>query len=335
MNRRLRLLSVAAVAQALLGLAVVATDAPTRTDTTLDARRDGRAGSVVPDHDDRTPPPGDGPVEAVPGPVPGLHPTVTTARAGGAKGSPATTAAPGGTTSTSVTGGTSTTTTTGPGGPRCPDPRTCDVYEVIDEHHGGPYGGTKGWRPGADGVVRIPFYVKPTPPVGSNLTEATMEAAHIAGTKIIEAQNPRIRFEYRGRTPDGRVPERFDGFNDFQFGGKPLFVFDSRGHIVEADIRPSTGTPAGDWAYTPCEQRDDSCGRSGRGKREILTLIVHEQFHTVGGADLYGAETTELTLHAAGGDGDDRDRVTPGLGDVLLLRALYPTSAPMPPIYSP
>jgi hypothetical protein len=230
--------------------------------------------------------------------------------------------------------GTTTTTAAPPSGPKCPHPKTCDIFKVFDETNGGPAGGTKGWRPGADGIVRVPFHANTTPPPNSGLTEETMEAAIRAGTKIIEAANPRIRLDYQGRTPPERVPRQFDGFNDFGFGDRTIPVFDGEGYIREADIRPTAMVAGSEWAYTPCEQRDDSCTPTG-GKAEILGLLLHEEMHAVGLADLSGPETKGLTMNSDTEGGGDRHLVTLGLGDVLGLRHLYPTTAPMPTIYTP
>lgn len=216
--------------------------------------------------------------------------------------------------------------------PKCPNPKTCPVYRLLDEMSGGPAGGTKGWRADADGLVRIPFYVNPQPPPGSTLTEDAMEAAILEGFRIIEAAHLRLRFVYRGRTT--RVPRPSDGFNDFTFGAKADVQHDAEGYIREADVRSAAATTGGDYTYTPCEQRDGGCTPTG-GKPEVLDLMMHEQLHTLGLADLGGPDVVELTMFPGGFGGGSRAHVTLGLGDVLGLRAIYPTSAPMPPIYSP
>lgn len=271
---------------------------------------------------------------------PGVSP-VGGGETSGTGSSPSATVSPtsGGTPGTTPSGATTTTTargattTTGPTGPKCPNPKTCDIYRLIDTGSGTGGTPTKGWRPDADGTVRIPYYVNPTPPQGSGLTEDTIEAAIVEGTRIIEAANPRIKFVYRGRTT--RIPRELDGYNDFAYGGLAFVHHDSSGHIDEADIRSRQYVTAGPGAYTPCEQRDGGCGNSGTGKGEILTTIVHEEVHTLGLADLSGAETTELTMDGEPDGLGERSKVTLGLGDVLGIRALYPTSAPMPPIYAP
>ena len=336
MNRRLRFLLVATVCQAVLGLAAVAVDTSREADTPQNISPNGALRGIAVENYGQPVDPSPGVdttvVEATR--VPGSSPTTGRPGARGVFGATTTTTRSAGATTTSRSIGTGTTTT-GPSGPKCPNAKTCDIYKILDETSGGPYGGTKGWRPGADGIVRIPFYVKPTPPAGSGLTEDTMETAIRAGTRIIEAANPRIRFEYQGRTPPERVPQQIDGFNDFQWGDRATNVFDSAGYIIEADIRPTAGFGAGSWAYTPCEQRDDACGPSGGKKGEIMVLAVHESMHVLGLADLPpNPETAELTMNSVT-KADDRHHVTLGLGDVLGLRALYPTSAPMPPIFAP
>jgi hypothetical protein len=331
---RVRLLLVATVCQALVGMAAVATSASWDQPPGATAKKpgrgialgvDGNRGTALADAGG-----GDGSAAE-----PGALSTAIAAGTDGGSGTTATTAAHSGGTTSTTTKGSTTTTTAGPGGPECPNAKTCDIYKIIDQSNGGPSGGTKGWRPDPDGIVRINFYVNPTPPAGSGLTEDTMEAAFLAGTKIIEAANPRIKYEYQGRTD--RVPRQFDGFNDFQFGDGTRHSFDRDGYIYEADILPRATPPAGTWAYTPCEQWDGTCGDSGNGKFEIMNTIVHEEMHSMGLADLpVEPATSELTMNPSGNAGPgNRFRVTLGLGDVLGLRALYPTSAPMPPIYAP
>jgi hypothetical protein len=338
-TRRVRLLSVATACLVLLGVAAVATRAP---DTPIDddveqavgkdtrgisAEGDGPDSPASKDDSSTTTAPRRGSsartAESPSGAVAGGDAVTTTTISG--KG--------GGATTTTPRGGSTTTTTGGPSGPKCPNPKTCDTYKLVDENSGGPRGGTKGWRPASDGTIRIRFYVNPTPPQNSGLSEDTIETAFLAATRIIEAANPRVKYVYEGRT--SRIPQSFDGYNDFAFGADAILQHDGAGHIREADIRSPQFATAGEWAYTPCEQRDGSCGNSGSGKLEIMTLIIHETTHTVGLADLFAEETSELTMNPVSGGPGVRKKATLGLGDVLGIRALYPTSAPLPPIYGP
>ena len=337
MNRRVRPLLVAAACQALVGLVAVSTGVSRPDPPTEDEPGSSlTGGSAV----------GEG--GAAPGQTPSGEPATSAseaessstplrpgASAGGGRTATSTTARTGGITSTTMVGVTTTTTTTqAASGPKCPNPKTCDIYEIINETDGGPRGGTKGWRPDSDGTVRVRFFVNPAPPAGSGLTEDTMETAFLEGTRIIEAADPRLRFVYQGRTTKG--PDQFDGVSVFTFGDAAWHRFDGDGYITEADIGPKAGATAGGWAYTPCEQRDGGCSKSATGKSEILNTIVHEEMHTMGLADLsHVPETLELTMYPGNMTSGERHHVTLGLGDVLGLRALYPTSAPMPPIYAP
>ena len=329
---------MAAACLALLSVAAVATRAPDGSDDRLTQAPDRRNGAVdLRTQGSESPTPDDDSPTGAPATPKTAGESSRKAGRGdrgvGAGDDATTTTTEGDGATTTSLGGATTTTTRSATGPKCPNPETCDVYKLIDENSGGPHGGTKGWRPDADGIVRIRFYVNPAPPEGSGLTEDTMETAFLEAARIVEAANPRVKYVYLGRTT--RVPRSLDGFNDFAFGDRATIQHDSTGHIREADISAPQFVTAGEWAYTPCEQRNGGCGNSGSGKGEILTRIVHEMVHPLGLADLFGDETTELTMDSEPDEPGVREKATLGLGDVLGIRALYPTSAPMPPIYSP
>lgn len=230
----------------------------------------------------------------------------------------------------SGSGGTATTTTTSqePPGGDCSSPRTCDRYVL----HDGPNG--KGWRPGADGVVRIRFHLNVKPPVNCGITEDTLETAYLRMTQVIESTHPGIRFEYLGRTD--RDPTRGDGYTDFAYGTHPDNVRDSEGYWIETDIiRNTPGCPQAQLGWEPCEQRDGSCGKAPSGRKQIEHTMIHELIHTLGLGDLTGGETYGISTMNDGGPSGSRFRITLDLGTVKGLRKLVPTSAAWPAVYEP
>lgn len=210
----------------------------------------------------------------------------------------------------------------------CPNPKTCEKYRFAD----GPT--TKGWRLHR-GLVSIPFYVNPAPPANSALTPEDIEGAILRAVSVWQSAHPSIRYEYKGRT--SREPVKFDGFNDFAYGAWAVTTTDAEGYIIEADIyrTVSAHVRPDDAVSAPCEQRDGACGPIETGQDVIEQLTTHEVGHTLGLGDLQDDDARLLTMHGSGGMLGDRYQQTLGRGDVLGLRALYPTSASFPPIYSP
>lgn len=230
-------------------------------------------------------------------------------------------------TTTTVAGAVTTTSTTAlrSTGPKCPDARTCDVYKVRFD---------QGWRPGPDGVARIPVSINPTPPAGSSLTADTVEADILAMMAVWEEASPTVRFRYLGRTT--REPRIGDGHSDLAYGHSVKEGRDIDGYLVEADVTRTPANSDGVGSY-PCDwHRDDACGNAGAGKNDTRNLIAHELGHVLGAADLDSSEADDLTMrHHANHPVGDRRRVTLGLGDVLAVRHLYPCGCPLPRIYVP
>lgn len=232
-----------------------------------------------------------------------------------------------GTTTTQAQGGTlkttTTTTTTVTAKSQCPNPKTCPTYAISP--------GQRGWRPGPDGVARIPFYLDTTVPTGSDVTPAQMREAYFAAMRVWESSNPRIKFDYRGDTSRAQVTG--DGVSQFAWGLSVTTRTDGDGYLIEADINRSTAM--GSDAWSPCEQRDGSCTDTHDGKLDLQDALTHELGHTLGLADLPDRPDTHWLTMQHGIEVNERFRNTLARGDVLGVRHLYPTDAPMPPIYDP
>ena len=229
-----------------------------------------------------------------------------------------------------------TPTTMVPGLPpeKCPDAKTCrrHVFAANMSAADAPR-----WVRGPDGFVVVRYHINP---VGSGLPDDQVRGAAERAFATITGAAPTLRIEFTGFT--GRVPTPGDGFTDIGF------VNANTGHalpqgrdgaIVEADMFLGAG---GNWTWSPCEQRDGSCtpvcirNTSGTGCRsELQSAITHEGLHWFWLGDMVDNETDRELTMSPRAPFYDRWRSTLALGDVLGLRALYPTSAPMPPIYSP
>lgn len=90
------------------------------------------------------------------------------------------------------------------------------------------------------------------------------------------------------------------------------------------------------------EQRDNFCTPvciktpDGNGcRKELQTVLAHEGTHWFWLGDMSDDQTDRELTMSPRPPFYDRWRSTLALGDVLGLRALYPCSCPLPPIYSP
>lgn len=237
------------------------------------------------------------------------------------------------TTTTKVTA----TTTTTPGLPpeKCPDAKRCRRYIFSDGNSDAER--APRWPAGPDGVSVVRYNINP---FGSGLPDDRVRGAVEAAFATWQAAAPGVRFVFTGFTT--RTPTLDDGYNDIGFTPSPTYAFpksDGR-RMVEADMLLAASP--GDWTWEPCRQRDGSCtttcveneARTGC-RAELQSVVTHEAGHWLWLGDMTNDETDrELTMSPRFPD-YDRWRSTLALGDVLGLRALYPCSCPLPPIYSP
>ena len=275
-------------------------------------------------------------VGSQPGDAPSSSPTTAPGKPAVRTGSGSNPASPpGGSTSTSTTttSGAGTTTTLPPGLPpeKCPEPKTCRYYTFTG-------GSPTRWPAGADGRVTIEYWINPA--AAKDISVEDIEGAVAAAFATWQRAAPTLRFVYRGRTDRLAVPG--DGVSVVDFNGGVGFPANTsvRGGPFEFDMQFKPGG----WVWAPCEQRDGACTpyretRSKVGPTEasavdLQGVATHEAGHALWlhhppGDPAY----TELTM--TGTSGYDRKPSTLALGDVLGVRALYPCSCPLPPIYDP
>lgn len=240
-------------------------------------------------------------------------------------------------TSTTTTGGTTTTTTVPAGLPpeRCPDAKTCRRYAF---GAGRDAANAPRWAVGPDGFVTIRYHVNPT---NSGLSNDQVRGAVEAAFATWQAAAPRLRFVFDGFT--ARTPSYGDGHNDIGFVPGHTFALprgDDNNVLVEADMAFAAGV--GNWTWEPCEQRDGSCtricvptGTQSGCRYELQAAATHEAGHWLWLADMDDQNLdAELTMNPHP-PFNVRFRSTLALGDVLGVRALYPCSCPLPPIYAP
>jgi len=248
------------------------------------------------------------------------------------------------TTTTTGSGSKSSTPTSTPTPPpsglpaeKCPEPKTCRRY--VFHGDGAPHR----WRTGSDGRVTIRYRINPS--AATSLSPEQIEGAIRAAFETWERAAPTLNFVYDGRTTMQAVPD--DGVNVIAFNG-PTFenttpMLDREGYVTEFDMLYT----ANGWAWMSCQQADNSCtpisgtttGPASRTPTELQSIATHAVGHALwlGDMDINDSLNRNLTMfpdHTQHPPGS-RFWSTLALGDVLGVRALYPCSCPLPPIYDP
>ena len=245
---------------------------------------------------------------------------------------------PANTPTTSGTSSPSPSTTAAPGLPpeKCPDAKTCRRHVFVN----GSTDASRAprWPVGGDGLAVVGYHVNP---FNSGLPRDDVRGAVERAFETIARAAPALRFEFAGFTD--RLPTPDDGHNDIGFANA------STAHALN-DWQGTTMTEVdmllaatGHWTWSPCEQRDGSCTKTCvRGDSrvavcgaELQSIVTHEGLHWAGLGDMWDEETDRELSASPNGSLSDRFRSTLALGDVLGLRALYPCSCPLPPIYAP
>ncbi|HEX2039400.1 MAG TPA: hypothetical protein VHF47_06665 [Acidimicrobiales bacterium] len=219
---------------------------------------------------------------------------------------------------------------------KCPDAKTCRRYAFQDASTNAAR--APRWPTGPDGLVTIRYSINP---FGSGLSNEQVQGAVAAAFATWQAAAPKLRFVFDGLT--SRAPTPRDGHNDIGFvhaSAAHAVIHNDGSVMVEADMLFGGGP--GSWTWEPCENRDGSCTNTnvpnstgGCCRKELQAAVTHEAGHWLWLGDMTNdALDRELTMSPRV-PFNDRWRSTLALGDVLGVRALYPCSCPLPPIYAP
>ena len=145
--------------------------------------------------------------------------------------------------------------------------------------------------------------------------------------------NPKVDLVYDGTTGDapgggnnvvGFGPTYTSGVVRYPVSGQYANAFDM-----------TLATNQG-WDWKPCSPPASPCTDYESDKpNDVEDVATHEWGHVLGLGHVPDPELTMSTSRPQTAGIAPRNRVTLGLGDVLGVRKLYPTDAPMPTLYSP
>lgn len=222
-----------------------------------------------------------------------------------------------------------TTTTTPPVG-GCPDPRGCPKYALL--------GGR--WPRDADGIATIHYRVKTSGHTPANTTPITSEqliAAVRASAQTWMDAVPSVRLVF-----DGATDEAPNSSNNIIGWGTTTAVATAETRFTPTPDGPTyTGfsvylTPTYGFTWRPCDPAHGQPCDDDQASADLQGLLTHEWGHVLGLDHPDGQSgTEELTMYGGAHGNNGRHNVTLGLGDILGVRNLYPTNAPMPTLYRP
>lgn len=225
---------------------------------------------------------------------------------------------------------TITTTGRAPHG-SCPDPRFCDFYQADGR-----------WRTDRDGRVSIRYRINATnpPPARTDLTTAQVVDAIRAAAAAWERANPNVRLDYGGLTTEPPNPHECNNVIAFLTAGAGLTQ-----SCPDAERRYFVGftmTLPPNFTWRPCGNGAERCEpyESDVSSTDLQQVVTHEWGHVLGlGHPPDPEKHDQLTMWGSTGNSqctaNCRWSSTLALGDVLGVRHLYPTSAPMPGIEVP
>jgi hypothetical protein len=185
----------------------------------------------------------------------------------------------------------------------------------------------------------LQYWINPTGS-GSSLTDQQIIDAINAAAQTWMAADPQVQLVYGGTTTQQPLLNNVVGF-DGQPSSARLSKPDQNGHYTAFDMNLLIGNA---WTWRPCDPAaGNPCSDYGTGGGDLQNIVTHEWGHVLGLGHPTNVNNsdTELTMYggypqSCGGSQDGcRAQDTLGLGDVLGERYLYPTSAPVPTLYSP
>ncbi len=168
-----------------------------------------------------------------------------------------------------------------------------------------------------------------------------MGAVESAAASVMSA-DPQIQF-----VDDGTTAAQPAGYNNVvgfigQAAGVVLISMqpDNSGHYTGFNIQLSSAVM---WAFEPCNGLSGPCPPAPGQGYDLQSSLTHAWAHVPGLGDLSSSQSDPLMTNYGGvGGGPDcggstnyvcRFADTLGLGEVLGIRHLYPTTAPMPTIF--
>ena len=203
--------------------------------------------------------------------------------------------------------------------------------------------------PMTGGRVVVRYRINPAGSSTPYMSEEQRVRAIRAATVAWSRADARIVFHYEGLTTKPAGTPGVAGFGTpCNHGTHPACggVIDGQATLTFSDSAPWTWRPCGPGGGDrPCTPYGQPCRSLGSDIRceglDLQAVATHEWGHVLGLQDLFGREATGLTMYARSPVADrDVDRArrelsTLGRGDVLGLRALYPTAEPFPSIAVP
>jgi hypothetical protein len=175
---------------------------------------------------------------------------------------------------------------------------------------------------------------------GSSLTGQQIVGAINAAAQAWMAADPAVQLVYDGTTTNQPALNDVVGFGP-EPSSAQLSKPDQNNHYTGFSITISVGN----WDWRPCDPVNGRPCSTYSGADDLQNVVSHEWGHVLGLGHPANANNadTELTMYGGfpqacnGGSSWQGCRAfdTLGLGDVRGERALYPTSAPIPTLYSP
>lgn len=242
------------------------------------------------------------------------------------RGGHVTTKVPGPTPTASVAAQPPATAPVSSGG--CPDARTCGLYST----------GEKVWPTKSDGSIVIPYRINPTGATQTSLSAEQIVSAIRHATRAWEEARPGLRFEFQGTTTEAAGTYN----NVVGFGAAAGSAHVALAPTNELSSFSMVFNSATAWGWQPCGPAErEPCEPYEGTALDLQSTATHEWGHVLNlnhppSSNGMEDELTMTTGYFSTPEGwPTRHRVTLGLGDILGLRKLYPTSAPMPTIYRP
>jgi hypothetical protein len=229
-----------------------------------------------------------------------------------------------------------------PGTGTCPDPRYCPDYTL----------GGGSWPIDGSGHAVIHYRINPSKYTGGWNDRYPMSTDQIVGAITAAAQawmaaDPVVELMYDGTTTADPATPTGGNYNSVVgFYSSPSV--NCADGLACADVPSNTSTYssfdieiAGNnpFAWSPCDPANSHPCTDGptSGPYDLEDLVVHEWGHVLGlnhpnlGQKV---DDSELTMWSPTNLGE-RHKDTLGLGDILGLRHLYPTSAAIPVVNEP